>query len=74
MTKKFPGRETPMRRYRGLGDRLNDAIANLAIFGVKALIRDILEGGAARRARPRLAFVPVIQYKKCWTLARRGIR
>jgi len=64
----------PMHRSRGLGDRLNGAIATLAIFGVKAFIREILEGGSTRRARPRLAFVPVIQYKKCCTLAGRGVR
>ncbi len=63
-----------MYRYGGLGDRLNDAIATLAIFGVKAFLRDILEIRTARRAGPRLAFIPDIRYKKCWTLARRGIR
>jgi len=63
-----------MHRYGEQGDRLNGAIATLVIFGFKAFIRDILEGGNGRRARPRLAFVPVIRYKKCCTFARRGVR
>lgn len=63
-----------MHRYEGWGDRLTGAVATLMIFGVKAFIRDILDGGNHRRARPRLAFVPVIRYKKCCTFARRGVR